>query len=83
LLNPFTPDHSSKAARARQDSLWCELGCVLLRYPGQAFPWRFDFEDMLYKFPAAKINDPVDSFTQAILFLENLLAEGWCCRIIM
>ena len=77
LLQAFSPGQLSKAARARQASLWCERGCVLLPQPSDEVPWLFDFEDLLYKFPAAKINDPIDAFTQAILYLENLLAEGW------
>jgi predicted phage terminase large subunit-like protein len=77
LLKAFSPGQVSKAARARQASLWCERGCVLLPLPSDEFPWLYDFEDLLYKFPAARINDPIDSFTQAILYLENLLAEGW------
>ena len=77
LLIPFAPGPLSKDMRARQASLWCERGCVLLPLPADEFPWLFDFEDLLYRFPAARISDPVDSFTQAILYLENLLAEGW------
>ena len=77
LLRPFAPGQVSKAGRARQASLWCERGCVLLPEPGLDFPWLLDFEDGLYKFPAARLNDPVDSMSQALLFLENLLAEGF------
>jgi len=77
LLQPFTPGQASKTARARQASLWCERGCVLLPQPDESVPWLFDFENLLYKFPAARLKDPLDSLAQAILFLENLLAEGW------
>lgn len=80
LLRPFSPGQQSKAARARQASLWCERGCVLLPQPSDLTPWLLDFENMLYKFPAARLKDPVDSLVQAILFLENLLAEGWRAR---
>jgi predicted phage terminase large subunit-like protein len=80
LLLPFQPGQLSKKARARQASLWCERGCVLLPEPSREVPWLLDFEDMLYKFPAAHLNDAVDSMAQAILFLENLLAEGWRVR---
>ena len=80
LLIPFAPGQTSKPARARQASLWCERGCVLLPQPSPLAPWLLDFENMLYQFPAARLNDPVDSLTQAILFLENLLAEGWRFR---
>jgi phage terminase large subunit-like protein len=77
LLLPFAPGQVSKTGRARQASLWCERGCVLLPQPGESVPWLFDFENLLYKFPATRLKDPLDSLAQAILFLENLLAEGW------
>jgi phage terminase large subunit-like protein len=80
LLLPFAPGQLSKAARARQASLWCERGCLLLPEPSQEFPWLHDFETLLHRFPASRLNDPVDAFTQAILYLENLLAEGWRTR---
>jgi len=79
LLKAFAPAQD-KAYRANQASLWCERGCVLLPYPSAGVPWLFEFEDMLYKFPNARLNDPVDSFTQAIIFLEHLLSEGWRAR---
>jgi phage terminase large subunit-like protein len=77
LLVAFQPGQASKEGRARQASLWCERGRVLLPNPGDDVPWLLDFEDLLYKFPAARLKDPVDSMSQAILYLENLLAEGW------
>ena len=77
LLVPFQPGQVGKAARARQASLWCERGCVLLPEPAADLPWLFEFEDLLYKFPAAALNDPADSLAQAVLYLENLLAEGY------
>ena len=43
-------------------------------------PWLLDFEDQLYKFPAGRIKDAVDSMGQAILYLEHLLTEGWRAR---
>jgi len=77
LLMPFAPGQQGKAARARQASLWCERGCLLLPQPCAQAAWLLDFEGMLASFPAARLNDPVDSLTQGLLFLENLLAEGW------
>lgn len=80
LLQAFKPGQNSKTARARQASLWCERGCVLLPQPSEAHSWLFELEHLLYAFPAAGLDDPVDSFTQAILHLENILAEGWRAR---
>lgn len=80
LLVAFQPGQVGKQARARQASLWCERGCVLLPEPHESVPWLFDFEQLLYAFPAARLNDPADSLAQAVLYLENLLAEGWRAR---
>jgi predicted phage terminase large subunit-like protein len=79
LLIPFQPQ-GSKEYRARQASLWCDRGCVLLPWPGEDAEWLFDFEDGLYKFPNAAHDDDTDSFSQGILYLENLLAAGWQAR---
>jgi len=81
LMMPFKPGQVSKEGRARQASLWCERDCILLPSPSVEYPWLLDFEDQLYKFPAARIKDAVDSMAQAILFLELLLAEGWQARM--
>lgn len=79
-IKAFNPGQSSKPARMRQASMWCDRGCVLLPMPHDDVPWLLDFEDMLYKLPAAKIDDPGDAFSMGILYLENLLAEGWKAR---
>ncbi len=81
LLIAFHPGQASKLARSRQASLWCERGCVLLPEPAQSVPWLYEFEQLLYAFPAGKLDDPVDSLAQAVLYLENLLAEGWRARL--
>lgn len=79
-IKQFNPGTSSKPARMRQASLWCDRGCVLLPMPHDDVPWLMDFEEILYKLPAAKIDDPGDAFSMGILYLENLLAEGWKAR---
>lgn len=79
-IKSFNPGTASKSARMRSASLWCERGCVLLPRPHDDVPWLLDFEDLLYKLPAAKIDDPGDAFSMGILYLENLLAEGWKAR---
>jgi len=79
-IKPFNPGITSKPGRMRQASLWCSRGCVLLPTPDPSVPWLYDFEDMLYKLPTAKIDDPGDSFSMGILYLENLLAQGWQAR---
>lgn len=77
LLAGFSPGGLSKSARARQASLWCERGMVLLPQPGEDCGWLHDFEQQLYAFPGARTKDAVDAFGQVILFLEHLLAGWW------
>jgi len=48
--------------------------------PHDDVPWLLDFEEVLYKLPAAKFDDMGDAFSIGILYLENLLAEGWKAR---
>lgn len=79
-IKAFNPGATSKSARMRQASLWCDKDCVLLPMPHEDVPWLLEFEEMLYLLPAAKIDDPGDAFSMGILYLENLLAAGWKAR---
>ena len=81
LLKEFNPGNASKTVRARRASQWCERGSVLLPEPGINVPWLFDFEELFFKFPTVKIDDPIDAFDMGILYMENLLAEGWRLRL--
>lgn len=76
LLIGFNPQ-GSKEYRARQSSLWCDRGRVLLPLPAEDVLWLFDWERILYKFPAVKYDDTVDELVQMILYLEHYLAQGW------
>ena len=76
LLVAFPPA-ASKVARARQASVWCERGMIELPHPGDAASWLYDFEETLFKFPAVTHDDVVDQMTQAIIYLEHYLAQGW------
>jgi predicted phage terminase large subunit-like protein len=81
MLVGFEP-RGSKEGRARQASLWCERGCVLLPFPGASAPWLLEFEDdFLFKFPAGAFDDPVDQWTQMVIYLEHYLAQGWRSRL--
>jgi hypothetical protein len=81
LLSEFNPGTASKPERARRASLWCSRGCVLLPQPHALVPWLYDFEELLFKAPNTKLKDPWDAFSMGILYLENLLAEGWRLRL--
>jgi phage terminase large subunit-like protein len=81
LLQEFNPGTASKEERARRAAPWCERDCVLLPMPHDNVPWLFDFEDLLFQAPNTKIKDPWDAFSMGILFLENLLSQGWKLRL--
>lgn len=76
-LVAISPGGRGKAQRARQASLWCERGMILLPQPEESVAWLYPFEEWLAMFPGAELNDPADALVQGILHLENLLAEGW------
>jgi predicted phage terminase large subunit-like protein len=81
FLQEFDPGTVSKTERARRASPWCERDCILLPMPDDSVPWLFPFEELFFNFPAAKVDDPPDAFTMGVLYLENLLAEGWKLRL--
>ena len=81
LLKEFNPGTVSKTERGRRASQWCERDCVWLPMPDESVPWLFDFEELLFNWPGTKIDDPQDAFSMGILYLENLLAEGWKLRL--
>jgi phage terminase large subunit-like protein len=79
LLIPFQPQ-GSKTERASQAAVWCRLGCVQLPEPSAAAPWLLDFESELFAAPDGQYMDQVDMFSQAVLFLEHLLGQGYHAR---
>ena len=81
LLVPFRPaNYGDKVQRAQQAALWCKRGCILLPQPSAAAPWLHDFEQQLFNFPDTENKDMVDAFSQLVIYLENILAEGWRAR---
>lgn len=79
LLIAFMPTED-KTTRSQQAAVWCRNNCILLPYPTDETPWLLDFEDELFDFPGSVYKDQVDAFAQLILWLENLLTEGWRAR---
>lgn len=75
-IKAFMPT-GSKTERARQASLWCERGCVLLPHPNQSVPWLTAFTDELAAFPDSDHDDQADAFAQAVIFADHLLRRGW------
>ncbi len=79
ILVPYVP-RMDKVARARQAAVWCKRGCVLLPSPSEAAPWLPSFERQLFGFPEVAHDDSVDAFSQAVLYLENILSDSWRAR---
>jgi predicted phage terminase large subunit-like protein len=66
----FTPKES-KTERARNGTIWCARGYVLLPAPSAAVPELQAFEDQLYRFPDVEHDDYVDTFSMGILWLRD------------
>ncbi len=80
-LIPFKPkNYGDKVQRAQQAALWCKRGCVLLPQPTAEMPWLHEFEKQIFGFPDVEYKDQVDAFSQLVIFLEHILAEGWRAR---
>ena len=81
LLVPFKPaNYGDKVQRAQQAALWCKRGCVLLPRPGEDAAWLHAFEQQVFNFPDTESKDMVDAFSQLVIYLEHILAEGWRAR---
>ena len=79
LIVPFVPT-TDKVTRAKQASVYCKRDCVQFPIPGLSVPWLPDFEQELFSFPQGAHDDRVDSFSQLILYIENLLDYGYHAR---
>jgi phage terminase large subunit-like protein len=70
----------SKEYRARNASLWCERGAVLLPLETERTPWMWDFagpEGDLFRFPTIEHDDTVDAFVQGILQAAPYCLDQW------
>jgi predicted phage terminase large subunit-like protein len=74
------PPHGSKLYRAQQAAVWLRNGMVLFPRPSEHVPWLADFEKEFFDFPQSPHDDMVDGFSQGVLYLENLIAEGYRAR---
>ncbi len=79
VLKGFNP-RVDKPTRWSQAAVWCSLDCILLPWPGVQYPWLIDAEEELFSVPGAPQLDQADSFSQLILYLENLLSDGHKAR---
>lgn len=77
ILHPVS---GSKQERAKRAAVWCKRNCVKLPMPSSEVMWLAGFEQEMFNFPNVEHDDRVDSFTQAVLYLELYLAEGWRSR---
>jgi phage terminase large subunit-like protein len=74
LLVEFRPK-GDKIARANHAAIWCKTSCVRLPEVGVVV-WLFPFERQLFSFPDVVHDDVTDSFTQLIIYCENILQQG-------
>lgn len=79
FLFAFQPS-GDKVTRAQQAAVWAHNDCVLLPEPDEYAPWLLDFENEVFDFPNSAFMDQVDALSQLVIFVENLLAEGWRAR---
>jgi len=74
----YNPGNADKLARAHQAAPTLEMDIIWIpeskKNPGQYISWAQPFINQLSKFPLAKHDDYVDTFTQAIIYLRN---ERW------
>lgn len=74
------PARHSKTYRARAVTYWCREGFILFPHPSADAPWLWEFEEELYRFPAAAHDDQVDAFTQIIAMLDMYLMRSQRAR---
>lgn len=79
MLVAFQP-MGSKEYRAAQAGVWARNQCIMLPMPCDEVRWLADFEQELFDFPDAEHDDQVDAFSQAVLYLEHMLSEGFRAR---
>ena len=79
ILVAFQPS-GDKEQRGNQAAVWCKRNSVLLPHPNEAAEWLHEFESELFSFPLSLFKDQADSFAQLVIYIENLLSEGWRAR---
>jgi predicted phage terminase large subunit-like protein len=80
MVVAFEP-RGSKDYRARQAAVWCARGGVLLPSPSKSVPWLADYESELYGFPDVEHDDQVDTFSQGVIWLQQILERWWQVRL--
>lgn len=78
-FNP-APFGDKLKVRPQRAATWCKRGCVLLPWPHDSVPWLHLVEQHIGGFPFIMWKDLIDALNQGIIYLENLLAEGWRAR---
>lgn len=80
MLVLFTPN-SSKEERWSQSAVWCKRDCVEFPYPSEDALFLGDFEGELFGVPDSQFKDQADAFSQGVIYLEHLIAEGYRARL--
>lgn len=79
VLVLFSP-RVSKEERWQQAAVWCHRNCVELPYATANAPWLYDFEEEVFAVPDSTYMDQADAFSQGIIYLEHLVADGYHSR---
>lgn len=84
MIHEFSPV-GSKDYRAKQASIWCARDCVQFPYPCAETAWYYNTIDeqdgQLYKFPAGRFDDFVDTLSMGVIYLLHFLESGWRARL--
>jgi len=87
MVFEFTP-YGKKSYRARVSTIHCVRGCVLLPHPDETLGWYKDTIDAtdgeLFLFEddeSHEYDDFADTFTMAIIYLENYITQGYHARM--
>lgn len=71
----YNPGNADKVSRANLAAPTLEMGAVWVlesgKTPGHPVSWAIAFIKQLSKFPVAKHDDYVDTFTQAVIYFKN------------
>ncbi len=77
-VTSYNPGNADKVSRAHQSAAYLEAGLVWVmestKQPGEFVDWALPFVEQLKRFPVAKNDDYVDTFTQTVIYCRD---EGW------
>jgi len=83
IVIAFMPN-GTKSYRAKQAAIWCKRNMVLMPSIALGYAWVHEVigepDGEFLRFPRTRSDDRTDSFSQGILYLENILAAGYAAQ---